>query len=540
MHFENISTESSLSDKSFSFVSFENPMNHTSTNTFHQRTNTDTSAGRPLTIRHGSISERDLTLFIPLDLWATAERLRESFGSFMDLNYYKKDGAQNTSILWSQYELALLLLQYLHSIIGQTSDNNSIKGKSLALLHVIFIEYIGKFFEAGSLDPHALILFKGAKHKESVLMLESGIISTSKALRIHYDVRTTLRNCGYLNLHARDHQLNSSLLCAADERRAKLAAIFGGQGNTEDYLGEIIEIDAAYHPLIAQMLSAVLPGLLEVSQDPEATDILPKGIIDVQKWIDYPDTRPPRDHLVAAPVSLPLVGLIQLLNLWVMMQVLDISPWQLKQIFMSTTGHSQGIISAVVLASNFENNDESIDCFLQSCKRALQLLFWIGVRAQQTHPQTSLAPQALNDSINNDEGIPTPMLAISNLTYDQLKMHVDRTNEHLPLDRRIEIALFNGPRNFVCSGPQASLYGLNRSLRKVKLSGNTNEGKVPYSQRKLRFSTRFLPISTPFHCSYQQQAVNMIMGDVNRYKLHFSSRDLVLPVISTSDGKILY
>ncbi|KAK9430301.1 hypothetical protein V1505DRAFT_356083 [Lipomyces doorenjongii] len=71
--------------------------------------------------------------------------------------------------------------------------------------------------------------------------------------------------------------------------------------------------------------------------------------------------------------------------------------------------------------------------------------------------------------------------------------HVDLTNSHLPPRSTDSISLENGARNFVVSGPPQSPYGL-------------EQNRVPYSQRKLKFSNRFLPITAPFHSPYVHEA----------------------------------
>lgn len=166
------------------------------------------------------------------------------------------------------------------------------------------------------------------------------------------------------------------------------------------------------------------------------------------------------------------------------------------------------------------------------------LLFWIGTRAQQVFPPTTLNPTILEDSINNNEGNPTPMLAITGLRESQVLKHLEETNSHLAPERQIEVTLHNGPRSFVCTGPPQSLYGLNLSLRKLKAPTGLDQSRVPFSQRKIKFSSRFLPITAPFHSVYLKAAVPIILQDADKHTLRFDAKDLVIPVYATDSGKV--
>jgi fatty acid synthase subunit beta len=45
-------------------------------------------------------------------------------------------------------------------------------------------------------------------------------------------------------------------------------------------------------------------------------------------------------------VSFPLIGLVQLANYWLMLEVLRMQPSEVLSLFKNATGHSQGIVSA--------------------------------------------------------------------------------------------------------------------------------------------------------------------------------------------------
>ncbi|KAI5300454.1 hypothetical protein KEM56_002448 [Ascosphaera pollenicola] len=127
------------------------------------------------------------------------------------------------------------------------------------------------------------------------------------------------------------------------------------------------------------------------------------------------------------------------------------------------------------------------------------------------------------------------MLSIRDLPQSAIQEHIDATNQHLPADRHISISLVNSARNFVVTGPPMSLYGLNLRLRKVKAATGLDQNRVPYTERKIRFVNRFLPITAPFHSRYLASAVDQIAEDVSDIVIPASS--LRIPVYNTNNGE---
>jgi fatty acid synthase subunit beta, fungi type len=149
-------------------------------------------------------------------------------------------------------------------------------------------------------------------------------------------------------------------------------------------------------------------------------------------------------------------------------------------------------------------------------------------------PVTTLPPSILADALSNEEGNPSPMLSIRDLAISVVNKHIEKTNSHLPEDRKVGVSLINGPRGVVVVGPPASLHGLNLSLRKLKAPAGLEQGRVPHSERKLRFTNRFLPISCPFHSKYLNPIVETINEDLTGIAI--DSSELAFPVYATDDG----
>ena len=324
---------------------------------------------------------------------------------------------------------------------------------------------------------------------------------------------------------------DSALVRAAAEGEACMYSVFGGQGNIEEYFEELREVYTTYPSLVAGLIHKAAECLQGLARDPRAVKMYAKGL-DVLRWLEDASAQPDTDYLVSAPVSLPLIGLVQLAHYSVTCQVLGKTPGEFRDLLSGTTGHSQGIVTAAVIATA-----DSWPSFDEAAMTALTVLFWIGTRSQQAYPRTSLAPSVLQDSIDNGEGTPTPMLSIRDLSQPAVQDHLDATNHHLPADRHVGISLVNSARNVVVTGPPISLYGLNRRLRKAKAPTGLDQTRVPFTERKVRFVNRFLPISAPFHSRYLVDATTRIEEDLKDVRITGDS--LKIPVFDTHMGKDL-
>lgn len=321
----------------------------------------------------------------------------------------------------------------------------------------------------------------------------------------------------------------SALFRAASDDTAKVYTVFGGQGNIEEYFDELRELFSTYPSFVEDLITESAELLQTLSRDPRAEKLYSKGL-DVMTWLQDPESTPDIDYLVSAPVSFPLIGLVQLAHYSVTCKVLGVTPGQFRERISGTTGHSQGIVLAAATAAA-----DSWDDFEKIAAASLTTLFWIGSRSQQCYPRTSLAPSILQDSLDNGEGTPTPMLSIRDLPRAKVQEHIDATNQFLPEDRHIGISLVNSARNLVVTGPPISLYGLNLQLRKVKAPTGLDQTRIPYTERKVRFVNRFLPITSPFHSKYLANAMPLIEADLKNVVIPSSS--LAIPVYNTATGE---
>ncbi|KAG0272729.1 beta subunit of fatty acid synthetase, partial [Linnemannia exigua] len=464
---------------------------------------------RPLALKQGT---SEVSILVASDVWLAAEQLREEFlisSTESAVAAAPVEGVADEAA--PEMELVARFLKFA----TDKCEQNEQSVQFIPVLKTVFLFFVTKYLKGNDIHVVTRLLAKDTR-----VIIMNAFFSSLAFLR----AMEVLSNQDYT-------PPTSALFAAAHDGSAKIFAIFGGQGNIEEYFDELADIYTTYTTLVQDYVEDMAAVLRDHARSEDASVFHSKGL-DVMAWLRNPDSKPDVAYLVSAPVSLPLIGLVQLMHYYVMLKVLDQTPAQLRDVILGSTGHSQGIISSVVISSS-----ATFDEFFANSRKALGLLFWIGTRSQEVYPQTTLNPAILQDSLSNNEGNPTPMLVVNSLRASEVQKYVEATNRHLPEDRKIKIALINGPRSSICTGPPQSLYGLNLALRKLKAPTGLEQGRVPFSQRKVKFSSRFLPITAPFHSSYLDGVAALVEKDIASYDLSFDPTSMTIPVFSTDSGK---
>ena len=457
---------------------------------------------RPLILSHGSL---EFSFLVPTSIHFHASQLKDTFTA--SLPEPTDELAQDDE----PSSVAELVARYIGHVAHEVEEGeDDAHGTYLEVLKLALNEFERAFMRGN--DVHAVVASLPGITAKKISTVEAYYAGRAAA------GRTT-------------KPYDSALFRAASEDKARLYSVFGGQGNIEEYFDELREIYRTYPSFVEDLVSSSAELLLSLSREPEASKLYPKGL-DVIQWLNDADSQPDTDYLVSAPVSLPLIGLVQLAHYTVTCKVLGKQPGEILESFHGTTGHSQGVVTAAAIASA-----TTWEAFGKAAKDALTMLFWIGLRSQQAYPRTSIAPSVLQDSIESGEGTPTPMLSIRDLSRASVQEHIDATNQHLPADRHISISLVNSARNFVVTGPPISLYGLNLRLRKVKAPTGLDQNRVPFTQRKIRFVNRFLPITAPFHSQYLSSAYDRILEDLTDVRI--PAKSLAISVFGTKTGEDL-
>lgn len=457
---------------------------------------------RPLTLSHGSL---ETSFLVPTGLHFHASELKDRFTT--TLPTATDELAQDDE----PSSIPELVARYMGFVAREVEEGeDDAQGSYEEVLKLVLNEFERMFLRGN--DVHAV-----AKTLPGIVEKQIAVV------RCYYAARSTA------NRAIRPH--DSALFRAADEDTAKIFNIFGGQGNIVEYFDELREIYSTYTSFVGDLVATSAELLQNLSLDPRAEKLYAKGL-DVMTWLHSPDATPDADYLISAPVSFPLIGLVQLCHYQVLGKGLGLHPGILRDRISGATGHSQGVVvaAATAAAGDWES-------FEQCAKDAITILFWLGARSQQVFPRTSLTPKILHDSIDNGEGEPTPMLSIRDLPQSEVQKHIDATNQYLPEDRHISVSLINSPRNMVVTGPPISLYGLNLQLRKVKAPTGLDQARIPHTDRKVRFVNRFLPITAPFHSKYLAEATKLIDEDLK--DVHIDSKSLGFAVFNTCTGKDL-
>ncbi|KAH7353449.1 fatty acid synthase subunit beta dehydratase [Plectosphaerella cucumerina] len=454
---------------------------------------------RPLTLQHGSL---ETSFLIPTALHYHAQQLRDRFVSSLPA---ATDELAQDDEPSSVAELVARYMGFVANEVEKGEDDG--QGSYEEVLKLVLAE-----FERGYLQGNEV---------HAVVATLPGIDAKKlEVIRSYYQARQTAGR------PLKEHE--SALFRAAEDGAAGIYTIFGGQGNIEEYFDELREIYKTYQPFVGELIRHAAEHLQNLSKHPSAEKLYPKGL-DVMRWLEDEESTPDIDYLVSAPVSFPLIGLVQLAHYEVTCKALGVNPGKFRQRLRGSTGHSQGVVLAAATAAA-----SSWESWKEIAPLALTILFWIGARSQQVFPRTSLTPTILRDSADNGEGTPTPMLSIRDLSQAEVQKHIDATNQYLPTDRHISISLVNSPRNLVVTGPPISLYGLNAQLRKVKAATGLDQTRIPFTERKSRFVNRFLPITAPFHSKYLAEATELIDADLK--DLSIDAKELGIPVFDTNTG----
>ncbi|CAD6885141.1 unnamed protein product [Tilletia caries] len=326
------------------------------------------------------------------------------------------------------------------------------------------------------------------------------------------------------------------LLSLAGKGDAGIFALFGGQGTNEVYFNELQLLFNTYRPLVEPIIVTATKTLQahveQATLEGFSSFYLPG--LDVHAWLTGVQPLPSVSYLGSIPVSLPLIGLTQLVQFLVSLRASGLSPKNFRARFQGATGHSQGIVSAVVMATS-----DSLESFESNVIKGLGLLFHIGKCGQEAFPAFSIEPAVIGDAMTGGEGIPTPMLAVNGLDEKALNKYINATNAHLDEVDQVGISLYNGTHRYVVTGQPRALCGLVTSLRAVRADLDANQGRVPFGQRKPNFTMRFLPVNLPFHSPYLRGVSDRIASEYYAGVDLWSPEELAIEVRDTFDGSDL-
>ena len=460
---------------------------------------------RTLILRHGSI---EYVLSVPASSFFAASQLKDQFKKTLP---QPTEGFADDDEPASAAELLGKFLAYISSVIDSELQFEDVLKSTINEFNI-------NFLNGNDIHVLAANLLKDTDKFPTTLLKVKQLIK-------NYILARSVANLPFGN-----EKSNASLF-NNNEKDLKLVAIFGGQGNTDDYFQELVELYDTYRPLVSDIVEFAATTLNDLVKNTEGAKKLYTQDFNLMQWLTEPSKIPDTDYLLSITISCPLITVIQLSHYALTARLLGFTPGELRSHLSGSTGHSQGLAIALAISEA-----DSWESYFTVMKKTISLMFFIGVRCFQTYPNTSVPPTIVEDSKEHGEGNPTPMLSVTNLTQDKVQAFVDKTNSHLPEEKHIFISLVNGVRNFVVSGPPQSLYGLNLALRAAKATAGLDQARIPYSERKLKISNRFLPVAAPFHCQLMIPAHGLVVKDLKESGLAYNNKDIKIAVYDTFSG----
>lgn len=250
---------------------------------------------RPLSIKH---NVTEVSVLVPTNIWVAAEQLKEEFPTQLD---------ENVDQEITDIELAARFLYF-------ASNRAATESQFLPVARTLFIDFRSQYLKNN--DVHAVTRSLSAESKKIVI-------------KAHFNALVVLKDVLSPEEAA---PIKSALFEAASRGDAKLFAIFGGQGNIEEYFDELEDIWVTYQGIVKSFVHRMAGVLGEYARSPDAKVLHSKGL-DVLRWLEDPSVRPDVQYLISAPVSLPLIGLTQILQYYVMYQVLGRTPAEIRDLF---------------------------------------------------------------------------------------------------------------------------------------------------------------------------------------------------------------
>jgi fatty acid synthase subunit alpha, fungi type len=251
---------------------------------------------------------------------------------------------------------------------------------------------------------------------------------------------------------------------------------------------------------------------------------------DVVSWLTDATPRPSTAaYFASIPISLPLIGLTQLVQYLIVCCISGLTPGDLRDCISGAMSHSQGLVSAVAVAAS-----TTFESFTENAKKAVRYLFFCNLRGQEAFPVLSRAQHCrwLHRRSSN------PDVGCHWTRAKDLEPHIKKTNVHLPTNSQLHVSLHNGPWAFVMTGPARALYGLVTNLKRMRALSGLDQSKTQFSQRKLVFFVRFLVVNAPYHSKYKLASATekLCEEDLAGEEL-WTAKELGIPVYNTEDGE---
>lgn len=231
-----------------------------------------------------------------------------------------------------------------------------------------------------------------------------------------------------------------------------------------------------HRPILSTFLSLASKHLIDLSAAEKKLYHLGFSFLD---WFEL--ARPPTSYLASPIISMPLIALTQLCHYILLGHQSNLGPARLGTRFCASTGHSQGIISAVIIGFKYENDDWTD--FYNRGIEGITMLFHIALQGTRAFNPMPVPPKFVAASIEKGEGVPSAMLAVNGISLRLLQEKVESVKRYLEGTGEIstiDIRLFNGSNSYVVNGQPLQLLNLVQTLRGAQADENPSLDKVSF------------------------------------------------------------
>ena len=421
-----------------------------------------------------------------------------------------------------------LILPYLDSFTATLQDDNAVSSNAQTAEASLAIEHVASFFDflRGTGAPEGILSLVGRCFERDVL---STIDIHSLAMEQERDYRSHLIK-SYLRITGHPRKVpRSALLDSSQNGTVRLTAVFGGQGtHNGDGLSELRRLYDTYKPLLSDLIKHADSVLKTLAKSIELDEPLFDYAVDLIRWLESPDAAPNGAYVATAPISFPINGIISLAHYCVTCHFLRKDPGQMRDNLTGATGHSQGVVVAVAIASS-----GSWEAFHKAAENAIALLYWIGLKSHFGTPSFHFTGIAPHLPARGQEAV-SSMLSVQGLSRDEISILLNEVNAQLDASERAYLALVNSEDRVVIAGPTRTLQGISALLDEKKSPKDLDQAKVPFPDRLPMIENQLLPISAAFHSPHLETAAQLVIAQLERDCM--PAFDLKIPVFDTHTG----
>ena len=289
----------------------------------------------------------------------------------------------------------------------------------------------------------------------------------------------------------------------AQSGEATVVLTFAGQSQT--YLEDL---DALYaYPAPRRLIEACAHALqAELASGAALHGLHPYGL-DLIRWLEDAETRPPATALASSQISQPLIFIAQAARL-VHLERFGFAPENIDAWCACTTGHSQGIMPAMLAAEGLAPTQ-----LIERACVMTRYLLWQGIHMQIAWGRTS--------------GEYAPMVAVTGQTREEVLAFAD--------DLEVTLSLTNAPRRFVFSGIPSDLAQL---VQRIKARSDAEHEAFADGKRARPrpLGIEWLGVSAPFHSRSMAPAVAPLQEIAETFAVWPDPHALKVPVLRGENG----